>query len=103
VPLADGGLLAAEVREAVRRKHLAPPDYRVAPHRKWEPAPGMGGADGSPRPLPPLLRGYLRLGAWVCGEPAYDADFGVADFYILLSLRRIDARYLRRFLALESV
>lgn len=50
--------------------------------------------------LPPLLRGYLRLGAWVCGEPAYDPDFGVADMYVLLSMRRVDARYLRHFLSL---
>jgi len=50
------------------------------------------------RAVPPLLRGYLRLGAWVCGEPAHDTDFGVADFFILLSLDRVDPRYLKHFL-----
>lgn len=48
--------------------------------------------------MPPLLRGYLRLGAWVCGEPAYDPDFNVADLYVLLSLDRMHPRYLRHFL-----
>lgn len=48
--------------------------------------------------LPPLLRGYLRLGAWVCGPPAHDPEFGVADFFVLLQLNRIDERYLRYFL-----
>ena len=48
--------------------------------------------------LPPLLRGYLRLGAWVCGEPAYDPDFDVADLFVLLSMDRIDPRYRRHFL-----
>ena len=48
--------------------------------------------------VPPLLRGYLRLGAWVGGEPAHDAAFGVADFFVLLSLDRVDARYLKHFL-----
>ena len=48
--------------------------------------------------MPPLLRGYLRIGAWVCGEPALDADFGVADFYVLLSIDRVDPRYLKHFL-----
>jgi putative hemolysin len=48
--------------------------------------------------LPPLLRGYLRLGAWVCGEPALDADFGVTDLFVLLSMARVDERYLRFFL-----
>lgn len=104
VPLADGGLLAADVAEAVRRKYWAPEEYRVAPYRPWTVPDEVAArdADRTRQPLPPLLRGYLRLGAWVCGEPAYDADFGVADFYILLSLRRTDPRYLRRFLALES-
>jgi putative hemolysin len=47
--------------------------------------------------LPPLLRGYLRLGAWVCGPPAHDTDFGVADFLVLLAMPRVDRRYLRFF------
>jgi putative hemolysin len=48
--------------------------------------------------LPPLLKGYLRLGAWVCGPPAHDPDFGVADLFVLLSLERVDKRYLKFFL-----
>ncbi len=66
---------------------------------------GRGAAEASPAAaarteLPALLRGYLRLGAWVCGEPAHDPDFGVADLYVLLSMRRVDPRYLRHFLSL---
>lgn len=51
--------------------------------------------------MPPLLRGYLRLGAWVCGPPAFDGDFGVGDFFVLLSLDRVNSRYLRHFLRQE--
>jgi putative hemolysin len=47
---------------------------------------------------PPLLRGYLRLGSWVCGEPAYDGDFDCADFFVPFSMDRMDARYRRHFL-----
>jgi putative hemolysin len=46
--------------------------------------------------VPPLMRGYLRLGARVCGEPAHDPDFGVADFMALLDKREADIRYLKR-------
>ncbi|MGK5626942.1 GNAT family N-acetyltransferase [Streptomyces sp. URMC 123] len=102
VPLADGGELAAGVWRTVSAKHLAPEEYRVTPRLPWRPPPGTGG-DAAPVPanaLPPLLRGYLRLGAWVCGEPAYDPAFGVADLYVLLSLHRVDPRYLRHFLSL---
>jgi putative hemolysin len=42
------------------------------------------------------MRGYLRLGAQVCGEPAHDPDFGVGDFPALLDKRHADTRYLRR-------
>ncbi|GKQ39726.1 GNAT family N-acetyltransferase [Streptomyces sp. A012304] len=98
IPLADGGALAAGAWERVRDKHLAPEEYRVRPLLPWVPR-----ADVPPparTELPALLRGYLRLGAWVCGEPAHDTDFGVADLYVLLSMRRVNPRYLRHFLSL---
>ncbi|MER5333304.1 GNAT family N-acyltransferase [Micromonospora sp. NPDC002717] len=102
VPVADGGGAAAAVWDEVRARHLAPPPLRVRPRRPWfaEPGATTGPADGPAgrAVLPPLLRGYLRLGAWVCGEPAYDPDFGVADFYVLFSLDRMNPRYLRHFL-----
>ncbi|WNZ07082.1 GNAT family N-acyltransferase [Streptomyces sp. 11x1] len=97
VPLGDGGALAAGTWDRVRTRNLAPEEYRVRPLLPWVPK------DEAPQgrtELPPLLRGYLRLGAWVCGEPAHDPDFGVADLYVLLSMRRVDARYLRHFLSL---
>ncbi|MFD0374617.1 GNAT family N-acetyltransferase [Streptomyces sp. NPDC059525] len=98
IPLADGGVLAAATRETVLARNLAPQEYRVTPHLPWNP-------DGVTLPgtrleLPPLLRGYIRLGAWVCGEPALDAEFGCADLYVLLSLRRTNPRYLNHFLSL---
>ncbi|MEV6329004.1 GNAT family N-acyltransferase [Streptomyces sp. NPDC051909] len=100
VPLADGGTLAATTWDAVRTKHLAPEEYWVTPHRLWTPDSAAPPAAGSRADLPPLLRGYLRLGAWVCGAPAHDPEFGVADLYVLLSLRRTNPRYLRHFLSL---
>lgn len=95
IPLADGGGLAAGAWDLVRTKHYAPEEYRVSPLNAWD-------VDAVARPakavVPPLLKGYLRLGAWVCGPPALDADFGVADLFVLLSLERIDQRYLKFFL-----
>lgn len=46
--------------------------------------------------IPPLMRGYLRLGARICGEPAHDPEFGVGDFPALLEKSRADIRYLTR-------
>ncbi|MFD6109840.1 GNAT family N-acetyltransferase [Streptomyces yangpuensis] len=97
IPLADGGALAAATRERALTRSLAPEEYRVTPHIPWNPE-GIDFPAGME--LPPLLRGYLRLGAWVCGEPALDAEFGCADLYVLLSLRRTNPRYLKHFRAL---
>jgi putative hemolysin len=92
VPLDDGGAVAAGV---VDRVPLGPDQYRVTPRVRWEAA-------GVPCPerfvLPSLLRGYLRLGSWVCGAPAHDPDFRTADFFVLLSMDHVDMRYLRHFL-----
>lgn len=99
VPLTDGGATAAGVWDAVAAKHLAPPEYRVRPLRPWDHSGVVRPERTGRTAMPPLLRGYLRLGAWVCGEPAYDPDFSVADLYVLLSLERTDPRYLRHFLS----
>jgi putative hemolysin len=88
------------VWEMVRGKHLSPPRLRVTPRVPYPLTP-VSTVDRSA--MPPLLRGYLRLGAWVCGEPALDADFGVADLFVLLSLDRVDPRYLKHFLGEETV
>jgi putative hemolysin len=96
VPLDDGGATAAGVWEVTRRRHLAPPAWRVTPRRPW-PTTTPELTDRKVT-MPPLLRGYLRIGAWVCGPPAHDPDFGVADFLVLLGLDRVDPRYMRHFL-----
>ncbi|MBV7242770.1 GNAT family N-acetyltransferase [Streptomyces sp. MW-W600-10] len=102
LPLADGGAQAARSWNTVRAGHLAPQEYWVTPHRLWDSSQ-HGPEAGSRADLPPLLRGYLRLGAQICGAPAYDPDFNVADLYVLLSLRRTDPRYLRHFLSLAPL
>ncbi len=50
-----------------------------------------------PADVPALLKGYLKLGARVCGEPAWDPDFNTADFPMLLSVSNMGARYRRHF------
>ncbi|GAA1251666.1 GNAT family N-acetyltransferase [Prauserella halophila] len=96
VPLSDGGHAATTAWHLASARHISPAEYRVRPYRPWLPPQRID----HPRyvDLPPLLRGYLRLGAWVCGPPAHDPDFDVADFYVLLRLADVDDRYLRYLL-----
>ncbi|MHA7651374.1 GNAT family N-acetyltransferase [Mycobacterium sp. ML4] len=90
------------VRDFVLKRH--PARYRVWPYRQVC-------IDGTPldkieppaRPaIPPLMRGYLRLGARACGEPAHDPDFGVGDFCVLLGKSDADTRYLKRLRSVSA-
>ncbi len=104
VPLDDGGVTAAGVWARVQSKHLSPPALRVVPRRDWlteAEAAGSAPAGDPKMGVPALLKGYLRLGSWVCGRPAYDPDFNCADFYVLFSMDRMDPRYRRHFLGAE--
>jgi len=93
--VADGGRGAAAAYREISATHLAPSEYRVFPLS----ALSLEGSFSGEKPeLPPLLKGYLRLGAYVAGEPAWDPDFNTADFFILLPLSRMERRYARHFL-----
>jgi L-ornithine Nalpha-acyltransferase len=46
--------------------------------------------------LPSLIKGYLRIGALVCGPPALDVEFGTADFFLLLDFGTLKEEYLKR-------
>lgn len=84
------------VRDFVARRHSSA--YRMTPYRPVViDGVSLDEIAAPPRPvIPPLLRGYLRLGARICGEPAHDPEFGVADFPALLAKSDADTRYLRR-------
>jgi len=88
----------------VLRRHAAAPEHTVYPYRPVVLG-GVGLDDIAPptRPtIPPLMRGYLRLGAKVCGEPADDPEFGVGDFPALLDKRQADTRYLTRLRSVSA-
>ena len=93
--LADGGRAAAAAFYRMRATSLAPIEYQVFPRAPFE-LDRVNAADHVA--LPPLIKGYLRAGAYVCGEPAWDPDFNSADFFMFLPLSQVTARYARHFL-----
>ncbi|WP_204803727.1 GNAT family N-acetyltransferase [Mycobacterium riyadhense] len=106
VPIGSGdgppGSQIRGVRDFVLSRH--PAEYRVRPYRPVS-IDGKGLDDIAPpkRPaIPPLMRGYLRLGARACGEPAHDPDFGVGDFCVLLAKQHADTRYLKRLRSVSA-
>ncbi|MDQ8698565.1 GNAT family N-acyltransferase [Hyphomicrobium sp. LHD-15] len=81
---------------------LAPPEWRCRAHdRLYVPM------DRIPREkidtkqalkaLPPLIKGYLRLGAFVGDGAVIDRQFGTTDVLIVLPVENIDPRYFDHF------
>ena len=99
VSMADGGHNAASLYNRLREKHLAPLEYHVFPRY---PLP-LGSLRGDlEAEAPPLIKGYLRAGAWICGEPAWDPDFNTADLPILMPINKVDERYARHFMGRQD-
>ena len=95
ISLADGGNTINSIYRQLAGDHLAPPEYRVTPRL---PFPLHDDALTRVATLPPLVKGYLRSGAWIGGEPAWDPDFHSADLFMMLPLQRLDSRYARHYL-----
>lgn len=95
IPAGDEREGAAAVCRLLARDHLVAAEWRVAPRTPF--AAGEGPV-ASAAALPPLIRGYLRLGALICGPPAWDGDFRTADVLLWLPMARLDGRWARRLL-----
>jgi putative hemolysin len=93
ISMADGGHAAASLYSRLG-EHMSPLEYRVFPRC---PLPLEALSNDLPAELPPLIRGYLRAGAYVCGDPAWDPDFNTADLPILMPMSRLNRRYARHF------
>ncbi|HEU4621820.1 MAG TPA: GNAT family N-acyltransferase [Burkholderiaceae bacterium] len=91
----DGGLAAATLFRTLERSYMASPEVHVFP-RAPLPIESLV-MDSAPFEAPPLVKGYLRVGAQICGAPAWDPDFNTADLPMLLSLSRMSPRYRKHF------
>jgi len=82
--------------------HLAPEALRVAalPDR-YVPMNRLQPEEISLRravqALPPLIKAYLRLGAFVGDGAVVDLQFGTTDVFILLPVERIGEKYISHF------
>ena len=94
VSLRDGGHYAASLYRMLCTQYRAGPEHEVFPRH---PLPVNKLRSSLAVEAPALIKGYLRVGARICGEPAWDADFNSADFFMLLSLENMNPRYARHF------
>ena len=96
------GVHAAEL-SYLYQHHLAPPGLRaralpahyvpmdVLPAERFD-------ARAASKALPPLVKGYLRVGAKI-GDGAFcDAQFNTTDVFVVMPVERITQRYAGRFI-----
>jgi putative hemolysin len=95
VPMPDGGANAARLWHELRSLNMAPESLRVTPHVALpvDLLPSSGPAE-----WPPLVRGYVKIGAQVLGAPAWDSAFGCADLPMMLDFATLSPAYRRRFI-----
>ncbi len=92
VSMRDGGHVAASLWKQIAATHLAPIDCQVRPRL---PLPVEHLRQDLAVEPPALIRGYLRCGAKLMGEPAWDPDFNTADLPLLLRTADLPARFRR--------
>jgi len=99
ISMSDGGANAARIFRHVAPRHLAPVEYQVRPRNVLIARDAREFAQETQAPrVPALLKGYLRIGAWVGGEPSWDPDFNTADLFLFMPLSRVVNAYARRYL-----
>lgn len=83
--------------ERLQQRYLVAEHLQVTPRVALRPRPADLSATDNEIAVPALLKAYLRLGAQVCGAPCWDADFKVADLFILLDMANLQQRYMKHF------
>ena len=94
IPMADGGHFAASLFNSLKNEQMAPIENHAFPLVPLPLERLNGGLDVDP---PPLIKGYLKLGAKICSAPAWDPQFNTADVLTILRLDEINPRYAKHF------
>ncbi len=71
-------------------------DMNMMPKEKVNPKEAL-------KLMPPLIKGYLRLGAYVGDGAVVDRQFGTTDVLIILPVSAIDTRYFSHFGAPDAI
>ncbi len=93
----------AETLSYLHAKHMAPETLRVrARADRYEPMtlrdPAMLDITAARAGLPPLIKGYLRLGGVVGDGAVLDREFNTTDICIIVETSRITDKYARKFI-----
>ena len=87
---------------------LAPPEWLCKAHPHLHQPMNIFAKDqvdmkAALKAMPPLIKGYLRLGAFIGDGAVIDRQFGTTDVLIILPVEKIDPRYFEHFGAPHEV
>lgn len=95
ISMRDGGHYAASLWRQLDASHMADIAWQVRPRL---PLPVDELRQDLVVEPPPLIKGYLRVGARILGRPAWDPDFNTADLPMIMRIADLPARYRKHFL-----
>ncbi len=92
----------AEALSFLHHTALAPKEWRVRAHEHLRVDMNMLPLEAvskraALKALPPLIKGYLRLGAYIGDGAVIDRQFGTTDVLIILPVEAIRSRYFEHF------
>lgn len=92
----------AEALSFLYHNALAPEEWRCRAHSRLHVPMDMLAKDqvnpkSALKAIPPLIKGYLRLGAFVGDGAVIDHQFGTTDVLIVLPVEKIDPRYFEHY------
>ncbi|AEP36961.1 putative lysophospholipid acyltransferase (LPLAT) superfamily [Taylorella asinigenitalis 14/45] len=100
VSLADGGFQAAEVwRYAKSEMEKHPERAEVIPLNPYpiEKLESLPENQDNQTKFHSLIKGYIKVGAYICGKPTFDESFNSCDFPIIIDKEAMDKRYYKQF------
>lgn len=100
IPTRYGIEQALNVYQQLIEKYAAPKPLRLSALKKlaWPTRTAPSKAE-----VPPLLRAYAQMGAWIAGEPFADEEFRCVDVPILLQFDQLNPRFAKRFFGEAAV
>jgi len=92
----------AEALSFLHHTALAPEDWRVRAHEHLRVEMNMMPREAvnvraAMKALPPLIKGYLRVGAYVGDGAVIDHQFGTTDVFVIMPVEAIKSRYFDHF------
>jgi putative hemolysin len=90
----------------LKHKAYSPPLLRVSPLGEkrfpYQKTLKTGSEKEALQFMPSLVKGYLAIGAFICGEPVWDKELNTADFFMMIDTRNMNTSFLRKFFYAKS-